>query len=99
MTASEITLALFYLFSGLRGAMYLPQITCLARHRGRAEEICCVTWSFWTCANASTAAYAVTNVSDPLLFASGLVNMAGCAAVLAITLWKRHRFAALGAAR
>jgi hypothetical protein len=99
MTAPEITLALFYLFSGLRGAMYLPQIACLARHRGRAKEICCATWAFWTCANASTAAYAVTNVSDPLLFASGLMNMAGCAAVLAITLWKRHRFAALGAAR
>lgn len=95
MTAPEITFALFYLFSALRGAMYLPQIATLARHPGRAEEICCTTWGFWACANASTAAYAVINVTDLLLFASGLVNMAGCLAVLAIALWKRHRFACL----
>jgi hypothetical protein len=96
MTAPEITLALFYLFNVVRGVMYLPQIARLARDPGQASAICCSTWGFWAGANAATAAYAVINVSDWLLFASGIVNMIGCLCVLAIAIWKRR---ALGAVR
>ena len=92
MTAPEISLRLFYMFSVLRGAMYLPQLKTLARHPGQADQICCMTWAFWACANASTAAYALINVTDWLLFFSGVVNLAGCLAVLAIAIWKRRRF-------
>jgi hypothetical protein len=93
MVAAEISLGLFYIFSVLRGAMYLPQVATLARHRGEADQICCSTWAFWACANASTAAYAIINITDWLLFASGMINMLGCIAILAIALWKRRRFA------
>jgi hypothetical protein len=76
--------------------MYLPQIARLARDPGRAGAICCPTWAFWAGANAATAAYAVINVSDWLLFASAIVNMIGCLCVLSIAIWKR---CGLGAAR
>jgi hypothetical protein len=90
MTAPEITLALFYLFNVVRGVMYFPQIARLARDPGQAQAICCATWAFWAGANATTAAYAIINVSDWLLFASGIANMIGCLCVLSIAIWKRR---------
>ena len=90
MTVPEITLGLFYLFNVLRGVMYLPQIARLARDPGQAKAICCSTWAFWAGANATTAAYAVVNISDLLLFASGIVNLIGCSCVLAIAIRKRR---------
>jgi hypothetical protein len=94
MTAPEITLALFYLFNVVRGVMYLPQIARLARDPCHAQAICCSTWAFWAGANAATAAYAVINVSDWVLFASGIVNMIGCLCVLFIAIWKRRGLSA-----
>jgi hypothetical protein len=98
MDMPEITLALFSLFNVLRLGSYLPQIARLASDTEGAKAISYSTWSVWIGANGSTAAYAVVNITDWTLFAVSAVNALGCAAVVLLTMWKRHQFALAGRA-
>ena len=91
MTMHDTTFVLFYLFSILRPGLYVPQIANLARKSGAAETVSCKDLLFWLGVHASTAAYAVINIADWVLFATAVINMAGCLSVLAITLWRRQR--------
>jgi hypothetical protein len=61
MLISEAT---FAAFSGLRIFSYIPQILRIANDRNGASAISYPTWVLWTGSNASTAAYATTNLGD-----------------------------------
>jgi hypothetical protein len=72
----EITLAAFSIFNVLRLGSYLPQTPYCQRQRWCQGHIM-PSWVIWTGANASTAAYAVINISDPtLLFVSAVIRFA-----------------------
>ena len=64
MIMSEATWLAFAVFSGLRTVSYVPQIARIAKDRNGASAISYPTWMLWTCANASTAAYAAVNLAD-----------------------------------
>jgi hypothetical protein len=93
MYLSETTLVLFSLFNVLRLGSYVPQIARVATDTEGARAISYSTWSIWIGANGSTAAYAIVNITDWTLFAVSAVNALGCAAVVLLTMWKRHQFA------
>jgi hypothetical protein len=81
MFLSEITLAAYSIFNVLRLASYLPQIMRVAAETDGAQAISYSTLSIWIGANGSTAAYAIVNISDWVLFVVSLVNALGCSAV------------------
>ena len=91
MYLPEITLAAFSLFNILRLGSYLPQIVRVATDTDGAKAISYSTWCLWVCANGSTAAYAVVNITDWTLFAISAVNALGCATVVGLTMWKRRQ--------
>jgi len=93
MSLPEVTLLLFSIFNVLRVGSYLPQIIRVAADREGAKAISYTTWCIWIGANATTAAYAVVNVSDFALFLIGGLNALGCMTVVAITAIKRYRLA------
>ena len=93
MYLPEITLALFSMFNALRLGSYLPQIARVATDTESAKAISYSTWCVWIGANASTAAYALVNITDWTLFAVSAVNTLGCAAVVILTFLKRRQFA------
>jgi hypothetical protein len=93
MDLPAITLALFSFCNFLRVGSYLPQIVRIAMDNEGAKAISYWTWGMWVAANGSTAAYAVVNVTDWVLFAVNLLNTLGCAAVMALTYKKRRQFA------
>ena len=91
MYLPEITLAIFSIFNILRLGSYVPQIVRVATDNEGAKAISYSTWCVWIGANGSTAAYAVVNIADWMLFAVSSVNALGCAAVVALTMWKRRQ--------
>jgi hypothetical protein len=91
MYFSDITLAAFSIFNILRLGSYLPQIVRVATDTDGARAISYSTWCVWIGANASTAAYAVVNISDWVLFAVSSINALGCVAVVGLTMWKRRQ--------
>jgi hypothetical protein len=95
MYLPDITLALFSVFNILRLGSYLPQILRVATDTEGAKAISYSTWGVWIGANGSTAAYAIVNITDWTLFAVSSVNTLGCAAVVALTMWKRRQVAQL----
>ena len=97
MAPTDISLALFAFFNSLRVFSYVPQIVRVLRGGNGASAISSLTWSVWTCANASTAAYALINVEDVWLAFISAANAACCAIVIGLTMWKRARFHALAA--
>ena len=95
MYLPEITFAVFSIFNILRLGSYLPQIVRVATDTEGAKAISYSTWCVWIGANGSTAAYAIVNITDWTLFAVSFVNALGCAAVVALTMWKRRQVARL----
>lgn len=95
MYLPEITLAIFSIFNILRLGSYLPQIVRVATDTEGAKAISYSTWCVWIGANGSTAAYAIVNIADWALFAVSSVNALGCAAVVALTMWKRRQIGQL----
>src|SRR5215813_11750054 len=89
MLLSEATWLAFAVFSGLRTISYIPQIVRIAKDENGASAISYPTWLLWTGANASTAAYAVTNLHDIwLAFVSSVYGVC-CIAVIVLTMLKR----------
>ena len=99
MTLAEITLALFSLCNLLRVGSYLPQILRVANDTEGAKAISYWTWGMWIAANGSTAAYALVNIADRVLFIVSTMNTLGCLAVVGLTIWKRRRLARAGCPR
>jgi hypothetical protein len=93
MDLPELTLVTFYAFNALRVGAYLPQIIRVANDNNGAPTISYTTWSVWIGANASTAAYALVVSPNWTLFAVNALNAIGCAAVVVLTVLKRHQFA------
>ena len=91
MYLPEITLALFSIFNILRLGSYLPQIVRVAMDEEGAKAISYSTWGLWIGANASTAGYAAVNIADMTLFIVSAMNAIGCAVVVGLTAFKRHR--------
>jgi hypothetical protein len=93
MLITEATWLAFAAFSGLRIFSYIPQILRIASDRNGASAISYATWVLWTCANASTAAYATINLGDLWLAAVSSVFALCCLVVIALTAIKRvlHR--------
>jgi hypothetical protein len=92
-----ITLA-FASSNVLRLLSYAPQIWRVARDRGGAQAISCLTWNLWIAANASTALYAWTQLHDPMLTVMHIGNAVCCASVVLLTLAKRTAFSRAAAA-
>jgi hypothetical protein len=93
MTLAEITLALFSLCNMLRLGSYVPQIVRVANDTEGAKAISYWTWGLWIAANGSTAAYALVNIADRVLFIISIMNTLGCLAVVGLTMLKRRQFA------
>jgi hypothetical protein len=89
MPITEATWLAFAAFSGLRVFSYIPQILRIANDRNGASAISYPTWVLWTCANASTAAYAAVNLGDVWLAAVSSVFTLCCLVVIALTAIKR----------
>ena len=89
MNLPDITLAAFSIFNVLRLGSYIPQILRIAKDNDGAKAISCPSWAIWTGANASTAAYAVINISDPTLFFISAVNALCCVIIVGLTAYKR----------
>ena len=93
MDMPEITLALFSIFNMLRIGSYLPQIIRVAADDEGAKAISYSTWCIWIGANTTTAAYAIVNVADVILFLISALNGLGCVTVVGLTAVKRYRLA------
>jgi hypothetical protein len=91
LTFADLTLTAFSFFNALMIVSYLPQILRVARDRFGATAISYSTWGMWTCANLSTAAYAIVNLEDAWLAVVSLMNTAGCLTVILLTGWKRRK--------
>lgn len=91
MNADDAIVLAYGLSNGLRLVSYAPQIWRVARDDHGAQAISCLTWSLWIAANASTALYAWTQLHDLPLTVMHVGNALCCAAVVALTLFKRAR--------
>jgi hypothetical protein len=91
MPLEDITLALFAACNSIRIVAYLPQLHKAAIDRNGASAVSCATWMLFLVAHLSTVAYAIVNRSDWGLAALFSTNALCCAAILAITYWKRRR--------
>jgi hypothetical protein len=74
----------------VRALFYLPQIAAVARSTDGARSIALSTWSMWAANNALGAVYAGAALDDLALALSFGASLAGCAAVIALTLAKRR---------
>jgi hypothetical protein len=92
MMGSDIAYDLFTIFNTLRVVSYLPQMYTIARDTGGAAAISYSTWILWTAANGSTAIYSFTNLGDITLAWTNGLNALCCAAVIALTAFKRRHF-------
>jgi hypothetical protein len=89
MSGNELITLAFALSNVVRLFSYAPQIWRVARDRGGAQAISCLTWNLWIAANGSTALYAWVQLHDWMLAVFHAANAVGCAAVVLVTLAKR----------
>lgn len=57
----------FIVCSGLRMASFVPQLRRILIDGATSPTSSCAAWGLWTCANLSTALYAVVSLNDPWL--------------------------------
>jgi hypothetical protein len=93
MSVSELALFAFTACNTLRVVAYLPQILKIARDSGGASAISYSTWALFGASHVSTVAYAVATLHDWRLAFIFTANAAACGAIVALTLYKRLRFA------
>lgn len=89
MNADDPIVIAYSVSNALRVASYAPQLWSVARDRGGAQAISCLSWNLWTAANATTALYAWTQWRDPVLTLVNAANALGCVAIVLMTLAKR----------
>jgi hypothetical protein len=94
MNADDAIVLAYGLSNGLRLVSYVPQIVRVARDSDGAQAISCLTWNLWIAANASTALYAWTQLHDVPLTVMHVGNALCCAAVVALTVFKRAQLRA-----
>ena len=98
MNSDDLVLLAYSLSNALRLTSYAPQIWRVARDRGGAQAISCLSWSLWIAANAATALYAWTQLHDLMLTVVNAGNALCCAAVVLLTLGKRAALARVATA-
>ncbi len=89
MNADDAIVIAYSISNALRVLSYAPQLWSVARDRGGAQAISCLSWNLWTAANATTALYAWTQWRDPVLTLVNAANALCCAAIVLMTLAKR----------
>ena len=81
----------FVVFNSLRILLYVPQLrTCLRDAQG-CPTINLWTWNSWVIANSSTGLYVWIFWGDVWGLLLNLGNATMCAAVVVVTVLKRHR--------
>lgn len=95
MSAAEVALALFTLCNTVRVAAYLPQIVRIGRDASGAAAISYGTWTMFGFSHLSTVFYALVALGDLVMALVFATNAVSCAAIVALTAWKRRRHPAL----
>ena len=90
--ALQAITAIYAVFNTVRLVSYVPQISAVARESTGAHAISLTSWLVWTMTHAVTAVYGATVLGDPLLASMMCGNVAGCFAVVALTVSKRRRY-------
>jgi hypothetical protein len=89
MLAADVILIAFTIFNAMQIVSYIPQILCVTRDQHGASAISYSTWAIWLAGSGATTAYAMVNIWDPWLAVVNAVHTLCCAAVIALTAWKR----------
>lgn len=90
---APIALSAFTLINALRIFAYLPQIRKVAHDTGGATAVSTLTWGLFLLSHLTTVVYAIACVGDLLMALIFFGNAMACAAVVGLTLLKRHRHA------
>jgi hypothetical protein len=93
VTSGELALFAFTACNTLRVVAYVPQLLKIARDTGGASAISYSTWGLFGVSHLSTVVYALAALGDWRLAFIFTANAAACGAILALTFYKRLRFA------
>lgn len=97
--ALEQTISTLYAATGLVIiAAYGPQLRAVWRSRDGARDVSLLTWGFWSASAVVSLLYALLVVGDRGFALVSGGHLAGCLAVLGLTLARRRRRAAAGLA-
>lgn len=88
-------LGVFTLVNSLRILAYVPQMLTAAKDTNGASGISYATWSLFLVSHLTTITYAIVYLGDAVMALIFFGNALACLAVIAITLVKRRRYAAL----
>jgi hypothetical protein len=82
----------FTAVNATRALFYVPQIFAVARSVDGARDIALCTWWMWAVNNALGALYTGIALGDVAMAMSFVASVAGCAATIGLTMWKRHSY-------
>ena len=89
MSLADYSLTIFVVLNGGRAIAYWPQIVRVYRDPGCATAVSLWTWTVFTAANVATVTYALAALGDVIVAAVFGLNTIGCAAIVALTTYKR----------
>jgi hypothetical protein len=98
MNSADLALAAFTACNSVRVFAYVPQLVKIGRDNDGATAISYATWGMFALSHLSTVGYAVFAVGDWKMGAVFTANALCCAAILALTAYKRRRAALQGRA-
>jgi hypothetical protein len=93
MTAPEFILIVFTVTNSVRVVAYLPQIAKIARDESGAVAVSNATWLLFGFSHLSTVAYAAVVLDDLYMSVLFGANLLCCMTIIALTIYKRRRFA------
>lgn len=82
----------FTAVNALRALFYVPQIVAVARSTDGAHDIALCTWWMWAVNNLLGALYTGVAMGDVAMALSFVASIAGCAATIGLTIWKRRSY-------
>lgn len=88
-------LAAFMAVNSLRVLAYVPQMLAAARDAHGASGISYATWILFLVSHLTTILYALVCLGDGVMAWVFFGNALACAAIIAITFFKRRRYAVL----
>jgi hypothetical protein len=93
MTKIDLALVIFTACNAFRVLAYVPQIVRVLHDEHGASAISYTTWSLFAVSHISTVLYAAIAVGDSTMAVVFAVNAGCCAAIIALTAYKRRIFA------
>lgn len=87
----DVVSALYALFGVVFVVAYVPQVRAVWRSRDGAASVSLGTWGLWCASSTVSLLYAGLVSRDTSYALVCLGNVAGCYAVTAATLLRRHR--------